>query len=148
MQDPSGICDLHHSSWQCRILNPLSEVWDRTCNLMVPSQICFHCAKTGTLWIFLRVFFVSFISLPHRRLIYAWVTFAPFFFSFLFFFCSELAKFILCLNKTVGKLNFYASIGNYFLNEFGSKFTHLVILDCSDDLITCFWICAVLNILN
>ena len=24
-QDPSCICELHHSSWQCRILNPLSE---------------------------------------------------------------------------------------------------------------------------
>ena len=24
MQDPSCICDLHHSSWQCWILNPLS----------------------------------------------------------------------------------------------------------------------------
>ena len=26
--DPSTICDLHHSSRQCRILNPLSEVRD------------------------------------------------------------------------------------------------------------------------
>ena len=24
-QDPSPVCDLYHSSWQCRILNPLSE---------------------------------------------------------------------------------------------------------------------------
>ena len=23
MQDPSRVCDLRHSSWQCRILNPL-----------------------------------------------------------------------------------------------------------------------------
>ena len=28
--DRSCICDLHHSSWQRRILNPLSEVRDRT----------------------------------------------------------------------------------------------------------------------
>ena len=28
MQDPSCICDLHHSSWQCQILNPLSEARD------------------------------------------------------------------------------------------------------------------------
>ena len=27
-QDPSRICDLHHNSRQCRILNPLSEVRD------------------------------------------------------------------------------------------------------------------------
>ena len=26
----SRICDLHHSSWQCWILNPLSEAGDRT----------------------------------------------------------------------------------------------------------------------
>ena len=32
-----------------QILNPLSEARDRTQNLMVPSQIHFHCAATGTL---------------------------------------------------------------------------------------------------
>ena len=47
MQDPSCICDLHHSSWQCQIFNPLSEARDLTRDLMVPSQICFHCATTG-----------------------------------------------------------------------------------------------------
>ena len=37
--DPSRVCDLHHSLRQCRILNPLSEARDRTCNLMVPSRV-------------------------------------------------------------------------------------------------------------
>ena len=46
--DLSGICDLLHSSWQCWILNPLSEARDRTYNLMVPSQIYFHCTAMGT----------------------------------------------------------------------------------------------------
>ena len=46
--DLSRICDLHHSSWQCRILNPLSEVRDQTHNLVVPSQIRFCCATMGT----------------------------------------------------------------------------------------------------
>ena len=46
--DPSCICDLHHSSRQQRILNPLSEARDQTCNLMVPSRIHFRCAITGT----------------------------------------------------------------------------------------------------
>ena len=46
--DPSCLCDLHCSSRQCRILNPWSEARDRTCNLMVPSQIRFHCATVGT----------------------------------------------------------------------------------------------------
>ena len=48
MPDPSHICNQHHSSRQCRILNPLSEARDRTRNLMVPSQIRFCCATTGT----------------------------------------------------------------------------------------------------
>ena len=38
-QDPSRICDSHHSSRQCQILNPLSKARDQTHNLMVPSQI-------------------------------------------------------------------------------------------------------------
>lgn len=52
--DLSCVFDLHYSSWQCRILNPLSEARDRTRNLIVTSQICFHCATTGTLtyWFF------------------------------------------------------------------------------------------------
>ena len=33
MPDPSHVCDLHHSSWQRQILNPLSEAGDRTCVL-------------------------------------------------------------------------------------------------------------------
>ena len=34
--------DLHHSSWQHWILNPLSNAKDRTYNLMVTSQIHLH----------------------------------------------------------------------------------------------------------
>ena len=37
--DPSHICELRQSSQQRQILNPLSEARDRTCQLMVPSQI-------------------------------------------------------------------------------------------------------------
>ena len=33
-RDPSRICDPHYSSWQCQILNPLSEARDRICVLM------------------------------------------------------------------------------------------------------------------
>ena len=39
MQDLSHICDLHHSSLQCHILNLLSEVRNRTEILMNPSQV-------------------------------------------------------------------------------------------------------------
>ena len=38
-QDPSHICDLHHSSQQHWILNPLSEARDQTCILTDPSQV-------------------------------------------------------------------------------------------------------------
>ena len=38
-RDPSCVFDLHHSSWQCRILNPLNEARDQTRDLTVPSQI-------------------------------------------------------------------------------------------------------------
>ena len=48
MQDPSRVCDLNHSSQQCRILKALSEARDQTFVLMDASQIRFHCATTGT----------------------------------------------------------------------------------------------------
>ena len=48
MPDPGHICNLHHSSWQPQILNPLSEARYRACNLMVPRRIHFCCATMGT----------------------------------------------------------------------------------------------------
>ena len=38
-QDPSRVCNLHHSSRQRQIVNPLNKGRDRTRNLMVPSRI-------------------------------------------------------------------------------------------------------------
>ena len=38
-RDASRVCNLHHSSWQHWILNPLSKDRNRTPNLMVPIQI-------------------------------------------------------------------------------------------------------------
>ena len=46
--DLSRVCDLHHNSQQCRILNPLSKARDQTHNLMVPSWIHFCCTTKGT----------------------------------------------------------------------------------------------------
>ena len=46
--DPSHISELHHSSQQFQIFNPLSKARDQTCVLMDASKICFHWAMTGT----------------------------------------------------------------------------------------------------
>ena len=41
-QDLSHSCDLHHSSRQCQIRNPLNEVRDGTHILMDTSRVCYH----------------------------------------------------------------------------------------------------------
>ena len=68
-RDPSHVCDLHHSSRQRQILNLLSKARDPIRNLMVPSQIRFHCSTEGTpkaklfllrfLFIYLFIFLAS-----------------------------------------------------------------------------------------
>ena len=45
MRDPSHVCNLHHSSRQCQILNPLRGARDRTRILMDPSRLCFQPAN-------------------------------------------------------------------------------------------------------
>ena len=40
MPDPSCVCNLYHSSQQCRILNLLSKARDQTRILMDTSQVC------------------------------------------------------------------------------------------------------------
>ena len=47
-RDSSLLCNLHLSSWQCQILNPLSEDRDWTLVLMDMSWIRCHWATTGT----------------------------------------------------------------------------------------------------
>ena len=73
----SCVCNLHHSSWQHRILNLLSEAGDQTCNLIVPSWIHFHWATIGTpptlLFIFsLAVGFLHGTQVSFSQLIYLW----------------------------------------------------------------------------
>ena len=46
--DPSHVCELHHSSRQHQILNPLSEARDWTHVLVDTNQISLPCATTGT----------------------------------------------------------------------------------------------------
>ena len=49
MQDLRGVCDLHHSSQQHKILNPLSEARDRTQVLMDTCLVRYHRATLRTL---------------------------------------------------------------------------------------------------
>ena len=53
-QDPSRIWYLHHSSWQCRILNPLSEARDGTHIFMNTSWVRYCSATMGTPQYFLN----------------------------------------------------------------------------------------------
>ena len=48
IQHPDQVCNLHHSSWQRWILNPLSGARNRTRIVMDTSWIRFCWAMTGT----------------------------------------------------------------------------------------------------
>ena len=54
MPDQSHVCDLHHSSQQHWILNPLSKARDQTQDLMDTRWVHYHRATTGTpfWWVF------------------------------------------------------------------------------------------------
>ena len=49
MQNLNRICDLHHSSQQCRILNPLIEARDQTC-ILASSWILVRLVTTEPQW--------------------------------------------------------------------------------------------------
>ena len=51
--DPSCICNLHHSSWKCRILNPLIEARDQTHVLMDTSRFCNPLSHNGNSLVFI-----------------------------------------------------------------------------------------------
>ena len=46
-QDLKLVCDLHHSPWQCWILNPLIEARNRTHVLKDTTRVCYHWAMMG-----------------------------------------------------------------------------------------------------
>ena len=67
--DPSRVCDLHHISRQCQILNPLSKARDGTSNLMDASRVRYHWATTGTpsINIFESAWWYLWVEAPDRR---------------------------------------------------------------------------------
>ena len=62
-QDPSCVCNLHHSSWHSRFLNPLSEARDWSHVLMDTSWVCYCWAWMGTLRCYFNLHFWSIESL-------------------------------------------------------------------------------------
>ena len=56
MPDLSHICHLHHRSWHCQILNPLSEARDWTCILTSTSWVHYHWATMGNLQMYTFVY--------------------------------------------------------------------------------------------
>ena len=62
--DSSCVFDPHHSSRQCQISDPLSEVRDETHILMDTSQICSHCAG-ARIPRFLMYLIFTFFLCPH-----------------------------------------------------------------------------------
>ena len=73
MQDPSCVCNLHHSSQKHQILNPQSESRDWTYILMNTSWVCYCWATTGTP----SSLFFSFFYLKKKyflKLKYTWFT--------------------------------------------------------------------------
>lgn len=70
IQDPSLICDLHHSSWQLWILNPLSKTKDGTCILMdtgrVPNPLS-HSENSQSIILFIPHGSVAWSHFPGRE---------------------------------------------------------------------------------
>ena len=113
---------LHHSLWQCRILNPLSEARDWTCNLVVPSQIHFCCITRGT------PSAVNFSIAPHMDIFHTILTFQFILNSFPLESCrpnlaySHVDHGIFCVKciKTAsltGACDFQSSSSGYFWNN-------------------------------
>ena len=88
-QDPSHICDLHHSSWQCWIPDPLSKARDRTCILMDLSQSGSLTAEPRRKLLphFCLLIIIDLLfEIPYSYIIFHSSHF--FLFSFSFFFCT------------------------------------------------------------
>ena len=60
--DPSHTCDLHHSSWQYPILNPLSKARDQSHIFMDTSQVCNPRSHNGNSYFFNYSYFQSCVN--------------------------------------------------------------------------------------
>ena len=95
--DPSCVCHLYHSSWQCLILNPLNKARDWTCVLMDPSQVLYHWDTMGTpRWLFMCL--LSF-SIMFSMFIYivAWIYTSIPFYGWIIFHGIDILQFVYAL---------------------------------------------------
>ena len=67
MPDPSCTCDLHHSSWQRQIINPLSEARDKTHILMDTGRVSLS-REENSFGPLLFVFVFSFVFVLHTSI--------------------------------------------------------------------------------
>ena len=74
MQDPSCICDRHHSSRQHQILDPLSEAGDQSPILIDTSWVHYHWATLGAPDLFFSIYF--FFGLAHGTQKFHWCPFS------------------------------------------------------------------------
>ena len=81
MQDPTRICDLQYSSWQCRILDPLSKGKDQTCILMELVGFISAEPQRELLYCLLNLYFIYFLSDLYNFLPSVDFVFCLFFFS-------------------------------------------------------------------
>ena len=87
--EPHHICNVHHSSRQRWIFNPLSEARDRTHILMDPSQVCFRRATIGTPINFMVLFLTMRVDIEiHINLRYVFLKFKSEYLIKVFYFDS------------------------------------------------------------
>ena len=144
MPDLSHVCNLHHSSWQHLILNPLSETRDRTHILMDTSQVCNPLSHKGNplelLFNILRNYQVVFhnrctLLYSHRQCVKVLISPYPHQHSLLSVFfiivsqwvCSGTRLWIfLCISLIAASVeNIFTSFG-YFYIFFREKSVHLL----------------------
>ena len=76
-QDPSCICDLHHSSWKHQIPNPLSEARYRTHNFMNTSQVLNLLSHNGNAWFLILKRPLLCLRAIALTILFAWNSLSP-----------------------------------------------------------------------
>ena len=124
MQNPSSVCNLHHSLQQQQILNLLSKARDQTCNFMLPSQFHFSCTMTGTqLFRFLFVylgFFSPLLGESEKRFVnFVYIFKEP---ALLVIFCIVLWICILFISSLIFMISFLLLSLGFVCSSFSHSF--------------------------